>query len=44
MDVYAVVAEELTEAAAAAIAAYVPRRAINVPARPVKASPDQDAQ
>jgi len=41
---YAVVAEDVTEAAAAAIAAYVPRRAINVPARPVKASPDQDAQ
>jgi hypothetical protein len=32
MDVYAVVAEELNEAAAAAIAAYIPRCASNVPA------------
>jgi integrase len=32
MDVYAVVAEELAEAAATAIAAFVPRRASNVPA------------
>jgi integrase len=31
MDVYAVVAEELGEAAAAAIAAFVPRRANIVP-------------
>lgn len=34
MDVYAVVAEELAEAAAVAIAAFVPRRASNVPANP----------
>jgi integrase len=34
MDVYAVVAEELAEAAAVAIAAFVPRRASNVPAKP----------
>jgi integrase len=33
MDVYAVVAEELAEAAAVAIAAFVPRRASNVPAK-----------
>jgi integrase len=39
MDVYAVVAEELAEAAAEAIAAYVPRRASNVPARPGKGQP-----
>ena len=31
MDVYAEVAEELAEAAAVAIAAYIPRRATNVP-------------
>ena len=34
MAVYAVVAEELAEAAAVAIAAFVPRRASNVPAHP----------
>jgi hypothetical protein len=34
MDVYAAVAEELAEAAALAIAAFVPRRASNVPAEP----------
>lgn len=34
MDVYEVVAEELGEAAAMAIAAFVPRRASNVPAEP----------
>ena len=38
MDVYAVVAEELAEAAAAAIAAYMPRRASNVPARRQRAA------
>ena len=32
MDVYAEVAEELADAAASAIAAYIPRRARNVPA------------
>ena len=32
MDVYAVVAEELAEAAATAIAAFIARRASNVPA------------
>ena len=31
-DVYVTVLEELSEAAAAAIAAFVPRRASNVPA------------
>ena len=32
MDVYTEVAEELADAAAPAIAAYIPRRASNVPA------------